>query len=150
MVSSSAQRSHKESSPTITGVPEMICPQRQQVVCSVIVVCLLCKVVNGCAQKRGGSSQQDSNDVFGIQIQFIIDDLLPSCSLMRSGQHGLLQQCADDLHQNSAEQAQQMVQHVFLPLRVFLDFHTDLQLAEYYFRDFFCKTEKEPEPVNPR
>ena len=40
-----------------------------------------------------------------------------------------------------------MVQHVFLPLHIFLDFHTDLQLAEYYFRDFSCKTEKEPEPV---
>lgn len=40
-----------------------------------------------------------------------------------------------------------MVQHVFLPLRVFLDFHTDLQLAERYFPCFLCKTEKEPEPV---
>lgn len=66
---------------------------------------------------------------------------------MRSGQHGLSQQCADDLRQNSADQAQQMVQHVFLSLHIFLDFHTDLQLAEYYFRDFFYKTEKEPEPV---
>ena len=34
-----------------------------------------------------------------------------------------------------------------LPLSVFPDVYTDLQLAEYYFRDFFCKTEKEPEPV---
>ena len=66
---------------------------------------------------------------------------------MQSGQHGLSQECADDLRQNSADQAQQMVQHVFLSLHIFLDFHTDLQLAEYYFRDFFCKTEKEPEPV---
>ena len=125
----------------------MICPQWQQVVCSVIVVNLLCKIVNGCAQKRGGSSQQDSNDVIGIKNQFIIRDLLPSCSLVRSGQYGLSQECADDLRQNSADQAQQMVQHVFLSLHIFLDFHTDLQLAEYYFRDFFCKTEKEPEPV---
>ena len=53
----------------------------------------------------------------------------------------------NNLHQNGANQAQQMVQHVFLSLHIFLDFHTDLQLAEYYFRDFFCKTEKEPEPV---
>ena len=125
----------------------MICPQWQQVVCSVIVVNLLCKIVNGCALKRGGSSQQDSNDVIGIKSQFIIGDLLPSCPLVRSGQHGLSQECADDLRQNSADQAQQMVQHVFLSLHIFLDFHTDLQLAEYYFRDFFCKTEKEPEPV---
>ena len=125
----------------------MICPQWQQVVCSVIVVNLLCIIVNGCAQKRGGSSQQDSNDVIGIKNQFIIRDLLPSCSLVQSGQYGLSQECADDLRQNSADQAQQMVQHVFLSLHIFLDFHTDLQLAEYYFRDFFCKTEKEPEPV---
>ena len=40
-----------------------------------------------------------------------------------------------------------MVQHVFLSLRGFLGFHTNLQLAEYYFHDFLCKTEKEPEPV---
>ena len=40
-----------------------------------------------------------------------------------------------------------MVQHVFLSLRVFLGFHTDLQLAERYFHDFLCKTEKEPEHV---
>lgn len=125
----------------------MICPQWQQVVCSVIVVNLLCKIVNGCAQKRGGSSQQDSDDVIGIKSQFIIGDLLPSCPIVRSGQHGLSQQCTDDLRQNGANQAQQMVQHVFLSLHIFLDFHTDLQLAEYYFRDFFCKTEKEPEPV---
>lgn len=133
MVSSSAQHSHRESFPTITGVPEMICPQWQQVVCSVIVVNLLCIIVNGCAQKRGGSSQQDSNDVIGIKSQFIIGDLLPSCSLVQSGQHGLSQECADDLRQNSADQAQQMVQHVLLPLHVFLDFHTDLQFAERYF-----------------
>jgi len=63
----------------------MICPQRQQVVCSVIVVSLLRKVVNGCAQKRGGGSQQDSNDVIGIQIQFIIGNLLPSCPLAQLG-----------------------------------------------------------------
>ena len=40
-----------------------------------------------------------------------------------------------------------MVQHVFLSLHIFLDFHTDLQLAERYFHCFLCKTEKEPEPV---
>ena len=99
----------------------MICPQWQQVVCSVIVVNLLCIIVNG------------SNDVIGIKSQFIIGDLLPSCSLVQSGQHGLSQECADDLRQNSADQAQQMVQHVLLPLHVFLDFHTDLQFAERYF-----------------
>ena len=40
-----------------------------------------------------------------------------------------------------------MVQHAFLPLRVFLDFHTDFQLTERYLSCFLCKTEKEPEPV---
>ena len=40
-----------------------------------------------------------------------------------------------------------MVQHIFLSFHIFLDFHTDLQLAEYYFHDFLCKIEKEPEPV---
>lgn len=40
-----------------------------------------------------------------------------------------------------------MVQHVFLSLHIFLDFHTDLQFTERYLPCFLCKTEKEPEPV---
>lgn len=64
-----------------------------------------------------------------------------------SGQYRLSQQSADDLCQNSADQAQQLVQHRLSLLSCFSDFIADLQLTEGYFRKFLCKTGKEPEPV---
>lgn len=64
-----------------------------------------------------------------------------------SGQYRLSQQSTDDLCQNSANQAQQMVQHRLSLLSCFSDFIADLQLTEGYFLESLCKTEIEPEPV---
>ena len=64
-----------------------------------------------------------------------------------SDQYRLSQQSADDLCQNSADQAQQMVQHRLSLLSYFSDFIAGLQLTEGYFLEFLCKTGKEPESV---
>ena len=56
------------------------------------------KIVNCRTYQRGGSSQQDSKDVLGIQVQFVIAYLIPSFPLRQLRQNSFAQQNAYDFH----------------------------------------------------
>ena len=60
------------------------------------MVILLDQVVDGRTQQRGGGSQQDSKDVLGIQVQFIIGYPIPSFPLRQLRQNSFAQQNAYD------------------------------------------------------
>ena len=112
-----------------------------------MVIILLCKVVNGRAEQRGGSSQPDSNEVIGIHVQFIIGDLLPSCPSVCQASTVFRSRVSMISARTARIRRSRWCSIGCRSFRVFLDLLADLQLTEGYFLEFLCKTEKEPEPV---